>query len=138
MEYYEKGYNENKNAITAFNYAYKMKDRDRSKFKEILEESLRLDPDKPHSLYELGRLLKRENNPEGQKMIEKAFDTWKKKFDANQMSESDYGWLSSAADELRMRDFAQQVRDSIPQFEDDKIYNSENLTVTSREEGLIN
>jgi len=137
LEYYEKGYNANKNATTAFNYAYKLKDKDRTKFKEILEESLRLDPDKPHSLYELGRLLKKENNPEGNKKIQQAFDTWKGKFDTNQMSESDYSWLSSAADELGMRDFAQQVRESKPQFSGEKLYNSENLTVTSKEEGLI-
>lgn len=137
LEYYEKGYNSNKNATTAFNYAYKLKDKDRAKFKEILEESLRLDPDKPHSLYELGRLLQKENNPEGKKMIEKAFETWKRKFETNQMSESDYSWLSSAADDLGMRDFARQVRDSKPQFSEEKLYNSENLTVTSREEGLI-
>jgi molecular chaperone DnaK (HSP70) len=137
LEYYEKGYNSNKNATTAFNYAYNLKDKDRAKFKEILEESLRLDPDKPHSLYELGRLLKKENNPEGKKMIEKAFETWKRKFETNQMSESDYSWLSSAADDLGMRDFARQVRDSKPQFSGEKLYNSENLTVTSREEGLI-
>jgi molecular chaperone DnaK len=137
LEYYEKGYNLNKNATTAFNYAYKLKDKDRAKFKEILEESLRLDPDKPHSLYELGKLLKKENNPEGKKMIEKAFETWKRKFDTSQMSESDYSWLSSAADDLGMRDFARQVRDSKPQFSGEKLYNSENLTVTSREEGLI-
>jgi hypothetical protein len=36
------------------------------------------------------------------------------KFDSNQMSESDYSWLASAADELGMRDFAQQVRESKP------------------------
>lgn len=137
LEYYEKGYNSNKNATTAFNYAYKLKDKDRAKFKEILEESLRLDPDKPHSLYELGRLLKKENNPEGKKMIEKAFETWKRKFETNQMSESDYSWLSSAADELGMKEFARQVRDSKPEFSGEKLYNSENLTVTSREEGLI-
>jgi molecular chaperone DnaK len=53
------------------------------------------------------------------------------------MSESDYSWLSSAADELGMRDFAQQVRESKPQFNGEKLYNSENLTITSREEGLI-
>ena len=135
LEYYEKGYNSNKNATTAFNYAYKLKDKDRAKFKEILEESLRLDPDKPHSLYELGRLLKKGNNPEGEKMIEKAFEIWKRKFETNQMSESDYSWLSSAADDLGMRDFARQVRDSKPQFSGEKLYNSENLTVTSREEG---
>ena len=137
LEYYEKGYNANKNATTAFNYAYKLKDKDKEKFKEILEESLRLDPDKPHSLYELGRLLKKEKNPEGQKMIEKAFENWKRKFDTNQMNESDYSWLSSAADELGMKDFAQLVRDSKPQFNEEKLYNSKNLTVTSREEGLI-
>lgn len=137
LEYFEKGYNSNKNATTAFNYAYNLKDKDKEKFKEILEESLRLDPDKPHSLYELGRLLKKENNPEGKKMIEKAFENWKRKFDINQMNESDYSWLSSAADELGMKDFAQQVRESKPQFSGENLYNSDNLTVTSREEGLI-
>lgn len=137
LEYYEKGYNSNKNATTAFNYAYKLKDKDRAKFKEILEESLQLDPDKPHSLYELGRLLKAENNPDGKKKIQQAFDTWKRKFDSNQMSESDYSWLSSAADELGMKDFAQQVRESKPQFSGEKLYNSENLTITSSEDRLI-
>jgi molecular chaperone DnaK len=36
-----------------------------------------------------------------------------------------------------MREFAQQVRDSKPQFSGEKLYNSENLTITSREEGLV-
>jgi tetratricopeptide (TPR) repeat protein len=137
LEYYEMGYNSNKNATTAFNYAYKLKGKDKEKFKEILEESLRLEPEKSHSLYELGRLLKKEKNPEGKKMIEKAFENWKRKFDTNQMNESDYSWLSSAADELGMKDFAQQVRESKPQLSGEKLYNSENLTVTSSEEGLI-
>lgn len=137
LEYYEKSYNSNKNATTVFNYAYKLKNKDKAKFKEILEESLRLEPDKPHSLYELGRLLEKENNPRGKIMIEKAFETWKKKFETNQMSESDYSWLSAAADELGMRDFAQQVRDSKPQISGERLYNSENLTVTSVEKGLI-
>jgi molecular chaperone DnaK len=53
------------------------------------------------------------------------------------MSESDYSWLSSVADELGMRDFAQQVRDSKPKFNGEKLYNSENLTITSIEEGII-
>ena len=137
LEYYEKGYNLDKNATTAFNYAYKLKDKDKAKFKEILEESLQIDPDKPHSLYELGRLLKRENNSEGKEMIEKAFEAWKQKFETNIMSDSDYGWLSSVADELGMKEFARQVRDSKPQFSGEKLYNSENLTVTSTEERLI-
>lgn len=137
LEYYEQGYSKNKNATTAFNYAYKLKDKGKTKFKEILEESLRLDPEKPHCLFELGKLLKKEQNPKGKDMIQKAFEIWKKKFESNQMSESDYSWLSSAADEIGMREFAQQVRDSKPSFNGDKLYNSENLTITSREEGII-
>ena len=53
------------------------------------------------------------------------------------MSESDYSWLASAADELGMRDYAQQVRNSQPRFTGDKMYNDANLTVTNREEGLV-
>jgi molecular chaperone DnaK (HSP70) len=136
LEYYEKGYTRNKNATTAFNYAYKLKDKDKAKFKEILEESLRLDPNKPHSLYELGRLLKNENNPEGKEMIRKAFDIWKERYDTNNMSESDYCWLSSAADELGMRDFAWQVRASKPRVIDG-LFNPENLTVATTEERLM-
>jgi molecular chaperone DnaK len=63
----ELAYNNNKNATTAFNYAYKLKHKDKAKFKEILEESLRLDPNKPHSLFELGRLLKKEKDPKGKR-----------------------------------------------------------------------
>jgi len=137
LEYYELGYTNNKNATTAFNYAYKLKDKDKTKFKQILEESLHLDPDKPHSLFELGRLLKKEKDPKGKEKIEKAFEIWKKKFDSNRMNESDYSWLASAADELGMRDFSQQVRESQPKFTGEKLYNTENLTVTNKEEGLV-
>jgi len=136
LEFYELAYKHNKNATTTFNYAYKLKDRDKTRFIEILEESLRLDSEKPHSLFELGRLLKKENNSKGQKMIKKAFETWKQKFNTNQMSESDYGWLSSAAEELGMRDFAQQVRDSKPKIRNEYDYKDENLTITSHIEDL--
>lgn len=70
-------------------------------------------------------------------MIKQAFDTWKKKYDTNSMSESDYSWLSSAAEELGMRDFAQQVRQSKPTFKGEELYNSDNLTQIIIEEGLI-
>lgn len=136
LEYYELAYNNNKNDTTTFNYAYKLKDADKTKFKEILEESLRLNPDKPHALFEMGRLLKSENDPKGNDMIDKAFQFWKKKFDTNQMNDTDYGWLAYVADELGMRDFAQQVRSSEPTFSGERLYNPENLTMTSKEEGI--
>lgn len=136
LEYSEKAYNSNKTASTAFNYAHNLKSKDRRKFKEILQESLELDPDMPHSLYELGRALMSENNPEGRGMIEKAFEIWKRRFETNQMSENEHGWLSSAAKELGMHEFAQYVRDSQPRLRGEKLYNAENLTVTSIEQGL--
>jgi molecular chaperone DnaK (HSP70) len=137
LEYYELDYKNDRNATSAFNYAYELKNKDNTKFKEILEESIRLDPDKPHSLFELGRLLKREQNPKGKEYIEKSFEIWKRKFNSNQMDESDYSWLSSAAGELGMEDFAKHVRESEPKFTGERLYNSENLTVTYKEERLI-
>ena len=65
LEYAKLAYENNKNATTAFNLSYEYKNKDKEKFKEILEESLRLEPDKPHSLFELGRLLKKEKDPKG-------------------------------------------------------------------------
>jgi molecular chaperone DnaK (HSP70) len=137
LDYYKLSFEHNKNATTAFNYAHSLKNKDKQKFKEILEESLRLDPEKPHTIYEMGRLLKRENDPKGAEMIRKAFDKWKHKFDTNTMSESDYSWLSSAADDLGLRDIAQQVRQSKPKFEGEGLYNSENLTKSHIEEGIV-
>lgn len=137
LENYKLGFEQNKNATTAFNYAHSLKNKDRQKFKEILEETLQLDPNMPHAIYELGRLLKKENNPKGVEMIRKAFDKWKHKFDTNTMSESDYSWLSSAADDLGLRDLAQQVRQSKPKYESDGLFNSENLTKSYFQEGVV-
>ena len=136
-EFYELAFENNKNATTAFNFAHSLKSKNKEKFKEILQESLQLEPNKPHSLYELGRLLKKENIEKGNEMIKQAFETWKKKYDTNSMSESDYGWLSAAADALGMKEFAQQVRQSKPTFKGEELYNSDNLTQTNIEESLI-
>jgi molecular chaperone DnaK (HSP70) len=137
LEYYALAYQNNKDATIAFNYAYKHKNKNLQKFREILEESLGLDPEKPHTLLELGRLLKKENDPKGIEMIKKSFDKWKYKFDTNAMSESDYSWLSSAAEDLGFYDLAQQVRQSKPQFKGEGLYNSENLTKSHNEDGII-
>lgn len=137
LEFYKQAFEKNKNATTAFNYAHSLKQNGDAKFREILEESLRLDPGKPHTLFELGRLLKKSNDPKGIEMIKEAFNKWKQKFDTNSMSESDYSWLSSAATELGMFDFARLVTQSKPQFRGDKLYNPENLTKSYIEEGIV-
>lgn len=137
QQFYELAFENNKNATTAFNYAHSLKKKNKEKFKEILEISVKLEPNMPHSLYELGKLLKSDKDEKGKEMIKKAFNIWKKKYDTNSMSENDYGWLSSAADELGMRDFAEEVRGAKPTFNGDQLYNSENLTKTNIEEGII-
>lgn len=136
LEFYKLAYQENRNSVTAFNYASKHKNKDDKKFKEILEEALKLDPDMPHAKYELGRILKITNPEEGKLLIKQAFDKWKFKFDSNQMNESDYSWLSSAAIDLGMKDFAKQVKDSQPKTTSSKLYNTNNLTSTFIEAGI--
>jgi molecular chaperone DnaK len=137
QQFYELAFENNKNPTTAFNYAHSLKKKNKDKFKEILEISVKLEPNMPHSLYELGKLLKSDKDEQGKEMIKKAFNIWKKKYDNNSMSENDYGWLSSAADELGMRDFAQEVRGAKPTFNGTQLYNSDNLTKTNIEEGII-
>ncbi len=138
LYYYRLGYTENKDAVAAFNYGYKLKHKDKAKFKEILEESLQLDPDLPNSLYELGNLQLNEGNPAGKKLIDKAFHIWKNRYESNRMNESDYSWLASAAEALGMKDFARQVRESTPGTNGDKFYNMDNLTTTNKEGRLTN
>lgn len=135
LDFAEKAYLHNKNATTTFNYAYDLKFIDVERFKELLEETLQLNPNHNCANFELGRLQK--DSPEGKLLIEKSFKSWKQRFDKNSLQDWEYSWLASAAIELGMREFAQQVRSSVPQFKGDKLYNTENLTVTYREEGII-
>jgi molecular chaperone DnaK len=137
LENYEQSYSKSKNATSAFNYAYKLKDKDKEKYKEILTESFNLDPEHPHSMYELGKILQRENNPKGETMIQNAFNIWKVKFEINQISESEYSWLSSAAERLGMKDYAKHVRESKPKTKSEHLFEFDNLTITNKKEGLI-
>ena len=52
------------------------------------------------------------------------------------MSKSDYSWFSSCARALVKNDYAQQILDSEPKENLEKIYNSDNLTQIKQEEGL--
>lgn len=138
LEFSEKAYKYNKNDITALNYALDLKYKGDSKFKEILEEALKINPNNLCAIYEMGCLLKYEDNVRSKQMINKSFDAWKNKFEQNQLREWEYSWLASAAEELGMYDFAQQVRDARPRSSGEKMYNSDNLPVTLREARIIN
>ncbi|MDW8159212.1 MAG: hypothetical protein RML72_10115 [Bacteroidia bacterium] len=66
-------------------------------------------------------------------MIKKAFEIWKRKFETNQLSRNEYGWLASAANKLGMHDFAKLVSNTEPQrLKSSKFYDYENLTISKR------
>lgn len=138
LYYYEQAYNQNKNFTIAFNLAYKLKNKDSNKFENLLKESLELEPNHPHSLYELGKFFKDRGNVNGEEMIKKAFDIWKTKYNSNNLSKNEYSWLSSIAYYLGMNDFANQVRNSIPNEFNDQLYDANNLTITTNNKNIEN
>lgn len=127
-EFYKLAYENNKNEVTAFNYAYQLRMVDVNKAIEILRESLVINPNKPHSLYELGKILHSKGDLKGIKMIEKAYEIWKNQFDAGYLNEVDFTWLPSCADFLGKHEVAKQVRSRTPKEAIEGLYDEENLT----------
>ncbi len=131
LEYYKKSYERNKDAANAFNYAYGMKHTDRDKYKQLLEESVRLDSSDACHNFELGRAIKNDDTQRSEQLINKAFETWQKKYAANNMADYDYGWFSCCAEYLQMYDLAREIIASKPDFKIDDEYDSDNLAVSS-------
>lgn len=137
LEYYRRSYEESPNATNAFNYAYKLESVDTDKAKQVYEHSLRLNPQKPHTLFELGKLYQQSGDIKGGEMIQKAFDIWKDKFESNRLQSNEYSWLSSVAYHLDLSDFAKRVRESTPKLKKNGLYNSDNLVAHSIDSQLI-
>lgn len=127
-EFYKLAFENNKNEVTAFNYAHQLKKVDLTKSIEIFRESLKINPNKPHSLFELGKVLFNRGDSAGKEMIEKAFEIWMKQFDSGILNEVDYTWLPSCAQFLGKNDVARRVRENTPKETIEGLYDSENLT----------
>ena len=128
LEYFEKAYRMNRNSITASNFALTIKYIHPGKYREALEDAISLDENNTVALYELGKLLEKENNPKGKEMIKKAFDLLKERFETNRLSDCHYSWLSSISDYLGHYEFANEVRISRPDRTlEDNLYNRNNL-----------
>lgn len=138
LEYFEKAYRMNRNSITASNFALTIKYINPQKYKEALEDAISLNENNAIALYELGKLLEKENNPMGKEMIKKAFQILKDKFDRNNLSDTDYSWLASIARHLNHHNFADEVINSKPEITlEEQLYNKNNLASSKFDFTLI-
>ena len=138
LEYYEKAFESNPtNSTVAFNLAIEYKNTDPKKFVEMLDNVLRLKPNDPEALFEKGKLQNKNNKGDGTPLIEMAFNTYKEKFDNNQLKEWEFSWFESCANELGKLDLAQIIRESKPKSKVLGLWNDENLTQSKNYEGLI-
>lgn len=127
-EFYKLAFENNKNEVTAFNYAYHLRKVDLNKAVEIFKESLKIDANKPHSLFELGKILIDRGDSAGKEMIDRAYEIWKKQFDSDTLSEVDYTWLPSCAQFLGKHDISRLVKANTPKETIEGLYDSGNLT----------
>lgn len=138
LEYFKKAYILDRNATTAFNYAYVLRFINKEKSKDTFKDSIAIDPNKAHSLYELGKILEKECNPEGHKMIKKAFDIFNERYQRNRLKDNDYGWFSSIANHLGYHDLADEIISSRPDKTlEDRLYNRSNLTSSKFNSDLV-
>jgi len=137
INYYEKAMQESPSSATAFNLAMEYKNKDRAKYRKYLGKAHELNPNDNTSAYNLGQeLINEGKEEEGEKLLQKAFDRWQKKFESNSMNHWDYSWFSSCAKALGKHDYAQHILDSKPKENFEKIYKSENLSQFKTESGI--
>lgn len=137
FEYFKLAYERDKSYVTAFNFARELVHKDVQKSILIFEESLKMNPAYPYSWLELGRLIKEIDQERSISLISRAFNYWKDKFEKKQLSGGDYGWFYSAANELGMSEYALQILQSKPSVTNHENFKNENLTISSRDGGLI-
>ena len=135
LEFYEKAYHYSPTGSTAFNTGYKCRYRDDEKFVKYMEEAIRLENDHAHALFELGKYkITHDEKEEGEKMVKRAFEIWKQRYETQSLSNSEYGWLSSCARYLGKHDLAQEVSNAKPHRQIEKGYNAQNLAANKEEQ----
>ncbi|MCG8803274.1 Hsp70 family protein [Tenacibaculum finnmarkense] len=130
ISFYEKAMQESPSSTTAFNIAIQFKYKDAKKHKEYLKKAHNIDPTDNTVAYNLGQEYIKEGKEEkGEKLMQGAFDNWKKKFETkNNLQSWEYYWFSSCARALGKKDYAIHIEESKPKEILNKMYNSENLT----------
>ncbi|WP_372775244.1 Hsp70 family protein [Mangrovibacterium sp.] len=128
IEYYEKAFQYSPSGTTAFNSGYLLAYRDPEKFVKYMEEAIKLENDHAHALFELGKYkIAHDENEEGEKMVNQAFEIWKQRYETQSLNDGEYGWLSSCAHYLGEHDLAREVSNAKPKRQIEKGYNAQNL-----------
>ncbi len=131
-----RAYERNPCATTAFNLALdKQRQGNMAAYENLMEESLRLDPEHEPTLEVYGHYLKQRAHPQGIPMIEMAFERLKEKLDRNALYENDFYRLRRAAQTLGREDVVEQIdRKEKDSRGDGSQYNSNNLAASSEKE----
>jgi molecular chaperone DnaK (HSP70) len=129
MIYYLKFMDEKPSSVAAFNIALEYRYGDKKLYSQWLKKSLEIDPNYNASLYCLGLIFIDEGEEsKGQKMIKKAFDSWRIEYENNDLS-SHISWFIACAKYLGENKLVMELRkkedaDAV----NSKAYESENLT----------
>ncbi len=136
LEYYEKAFEASPtNSTIAFNLAHQYKNSDSEKFAQMIDNVLQLEPNAPQALIEKGRLENQKQKNSGRPLLQKAFEHFKDKFDKNRLSDWEYSWFASCAEELEKGDFAQIIRDSKPKAKVESLWKDNELTQIKNNDG---
>lgn len=115
-----------------FNLGNTMKHINHDVYKEHIRKAIEINPDYDVALIEAGRIdISEGNKDEGLKKLRKAYDIMMHQWKTNTLrGKASYGWLAAVARELGENDIAKQVEHSSPDIEEEKYYDSENLSRT--------
>ena len=132
IEFFERALDYNPNDYWPnFNLGNTLIYQDPKRARKYLEKAYELNPSEPCVNILLGRIDKSEGKTEEAKAkFQIAFDVYERRWRANSLSRSDYGWFASVAEELGKHDKAFEIRSAKPRMEQTAYYDAENLTQT--------
>lgn len=132
IEFFERALDYNPEAYWPnFNLGHTLFYQDSERSRKYLNKAYEIDPSEPCINIILGRLDKREGKESAAKeKFQIAYDRYEQRWKTNSLSNSDYGWFASVAEELDQRDKAYEIRNAKPKIEQTAYYDEENLTQT--------
>jgi molecular chaperone DnaK (HSP70) len=136
QHWYEQAYVRNPAPVTAFNLAMSFRYKEPARYEELMEEVLRMDHSYPYAPHYYGEYLMKRGDVRGQPLVQKAFDIFNARFEANTLATNDYHRLVDCARILGDKATAQRVASSIPTRQENALYDSENLAQLRDNTGL--
>ena len=132
LEFYERAYQHNPNSsYVNFNLGHSLMYREPERAKKLIRKAYELNPKDGATMITMARVESMNGNKDrARELNNEAYDMLMKKWKAETLASHEYSWLASLADTLGHSDIAYQVRHSQPSLDQEKYFNSENLTRT--------